>query len=91
MWVKLSGEYLNLDHVTRVRFSRSWKNGQEELGAEVEVLHGGALQGLTRYRGRDAEVLQAALGERAVADDAGPGPAVAAGPRAATRDTMHDV
>lgn len=59
MWVKLGNEHLNLNHVVRVRFNKGWKNGQEELVAEVEGLIKGEVQVFARYRGREAEVLHA--------------------------------
>jgi len=62
MWVKLGTDYLNLDHVVRVRFNRAWKNGNEEIVAEVEGFVKGEVQVFTRYRNQDAEVLQAVLG-----------------------------
>jgi hypothetical protein len=82
MWVKLGEDYLNLDHVARVRFSHSWKNGHEDLAAEVEVLIGGVMQGLTRYRGTEARALQTAL---AVEKPAPPYRA------ALSRDTLHEM
>jgi hypothetical protein len=61
MWLKLGNEHLNLDHVVRVRFNKGWKNGQDELVAEVEGFVKGEVQIFTRYRNRDAEVLQNVL------------------------------
>lgn len=57
MWIQLGNEYLNLDHVIRMRFTKGWKNGQEEIVAEVEGLIKGDVQVFTRYRGREAEIL----------------------------------
>jgi hypothetical protein len=94
MWVNVGGDFLNLDHVTRIRFTPGWKNAQPELIAEVEVVINGVLQGLTRYRGHDADVLQAAVGqhvaEPAVVETA-PRPAVPAQPVRGARDTLHEV
>jgi hypothetical protein len=61
MWLKLSGEFLNLGHVLRARFSKGWKNGQEEWLAEVEALVQGEIQVFCRYRGADAAKLMDAL------------------------------
>jgi hypothetical protein len=66
MWVQLSSDFLNLNHVTRVRFSTVWKNAQEYLVAEIDTLEGGEIKQYTRYRGADAEVLRAALCTAAV-------------------------
>jgi hypothetical protein len=57
MWLKLGNEHLNLDHVVRVRFTKGWRNGQDELVAEVEGFIKGEVQVFTRYRNRDAELL----------------------------------
>ena len=51
MWIKLGGEYLNLDHIVRVRFNTGWKNGLEEVVAELEAFVRGDLAIVTRYRG----------------------------------------
>jgi hypothetical protein len=61
MWVKLGNEYLNLDHVVRVKFNKGWKNGQEELVAEVEAMVKGEVQTFTRYRGAESAMLLAIL------------------------------
>jgi hypothetical protein len=61
MWLKLGNEHLNLDHVVRVRFNKGWKNGQDELVAEVEGFIKGEVQVFTRYRNRDAELLMNVL------------------------------
>jgi hypothetical protein len=87
MWVKLGEDYLNLNQVVRVRFSRGWKSGHEEVSAEVEAAVNGVIQGLTRYRGREAEALQAVLGGVPTALSAVP---ATSGPRPA-RDTLHEV
>jgi hypothetical protein len=93
MWVILSTEYLNLDHITRIRFSPSWKNGQEEVTAEVEVLDKGSLQVMTRYRGRDAVLLRAVLsGQDVPPEVTAPPPQVrpAAVSVGLSRETWHD-
>ncbi len=82
MWVKLSTDYVNLGEVIRVRFNRAWKNGKEEVVAEIEALMKGEAQIFTRYRGADAEVLQAALDQQA---------AVAVAPAAAAGNTLADL
>ena len=56
MWIKLTGEYVNLDHIVRVRANKSFKNGQEEWAVELEGILKGELQYFTRYRGIDAEI-----------------------------------
>jgi hypothetical protein len=105
MWVKLGNEHLNLAHVVRVLFNKGWKNGHDELVAEVEGLVKGDLQVFTRYRGYDAEVLQAALlnhtvpGEemppaivgRAQTMQAVSSPAIAGVASPATTNTIHDM
>ena len=65
MWIRLGNEYLNLSQVLRVRFNRGWKNGNEELVAEVEALIRGEVQVFTRYRGADATALHAIVGAHA--------------------------
>jgi hypothetical protein len=62
MWVQLSTDFLNLAHVTRIRFSTVWKNDQQYLVAEIDVLEDGEIKPYTRYRGPDAEILRAAVG-----------------------------
>ena len=37
MWIKLSNEYLNLDHIVRVRLNAGWKNGKQEITAELDA------------------------------------------------------
>jgi hypothetical protein len=66
MWVQLSSDFLNLDHVTRIRFSTVWKNEQQYLVAEIDVREDGEIKPYTRYRGADAEVLRAAVGAAVV-------------------------
>jgi hypothetical protein len=98
MWVKLGHEYLNLDHVVRVKFNKGWKNGQEELVAEVEAMVKGEVQIFTRYRGAESATLQALLQPRLMTLE----PAVVGSAGAATQEgslnashpmatTLHDV
>src|SRR3984893_18596523 len=93
----LGNEYLNLGRVIRVRFNKGWKNGREELVAEVEALIKGEVQVFTRYRGADAEALQALPGGQP-SGAATPVPVGAAGPMSAPfalntsrHDTLHDL
>jgi hypothetical protein len=65
MWVKLSTEYLNLDQVFRIRLNKGFRNGSEELVAEVEIVDPkGQIGTVTRFRGADAELLQTVLNEQ---------------------------
>jgi len=97
MWVKLGSDYLNLDHVVRVRFNKGWKNGNEEIIAEVEGLVKGEVQVFTRYRNQDAEALQAVLATQTNADDLvlapllGDEPAAANDLSSSTTNTLHDM
>jgi hypothetical protein len=92
MWVKLTGEYVNLDHLVRVRASKSFKNGQEEWVVELEGIIKGELQYFTRYRGIDAEIVVHALEIKSrlepipasVRDGTG-------APHQANTSTLHDV
>ncbi len=61
MWVKLTGEFLNLDHVVRAKVNKAFRNGQDEWVVELESILKNELQHLTRYRGIDADVLIHAL------------------------------
>lgn len=61
MWVQVGNEYLNLNHVSRVRFSDAWKHSAKYLVAEIETLHQGETRLFTRVRGQDAETLREAL------------------------------
>ncbi len=61
MWVKLDNEFVNLDNVTRIKFTRGWKNDSGYLVAELETLTNGEIRIFTRYRSPEAEVLQAIL------------------------------
>ena len=96
MWVKLGNDYLNLDHVIRVKFNRTWKNGLEDTVAEVEALIKGEMQIFTRYRGAEAATLQAALQAQPKQDAVLVGPAGAStveGPLPVSHsmaNTMHD-
>jgi hypothetical protein len=61
MWARLGSEFLNLDHIIRVRFNKSWTKDGECLVAEVEATVNGQVKQFIRYRGADAEVLQGLL------------------------------
>jgi hypothetical protein len=65
MWVKLANEFLNLDHVFRVRINKSWGKDGDCLVAEVETPGADAAKQVIRYRGPDAEALHALLQGRA--------------------------
>ena len=96
MWVKLGNEYLNLDQVVRVRFNKAFRNGQEEWAAEVETLIKGELQIFTRYRGAEANALQAVLAPVAGKSAPGFGGQTIqglAGPHAGSPmvNTLHDI
>jgi hypothetical protein len=66
MWVKLGNEYLNLHHIIRVRFSKSWTRDGDCLVAEVETQVNGEVKQFIRYRGSDADVLQSVLAGQAL-------------------------
>ena len=61
MWIKLTGEFVNLDHIVRVKVNKTFKNGQEDLVVELEGVIKGELTHFTRYRGVDAEIVLHAL------------------------------
>lgn len=61
MWIKLTGEFINLDHIVRVKVSKSFKNAIEEVVVELEGVVKGELTHFTRYRGIDAEIVVHAL------------------------------
>jgi hypothetical protein len=61
MWIKLGQEYLNLDQIIRIRFSKAFRAGQEEWAAELETLINGEIHTFTRYRGAEALALHSAL------------------------------
>ena len=92
MWIKLTGEYVNLDHIVRVRASKSFKNGEPEAVVELEGIINGELQYFTRYRGIDAEIVLHALEIHSRLE---PIPADVAngtsGPHQAQKNTVHDV
>lgn len=94
MWLKLGNDFLNLDHVVRVKFNKGWKNGQEELVAEVEGLVKGEVQVFTRYRGVEAEMMQAMLRGRMYGLESTPPLAAVHQPDNVSRSqspTLHDV
>jgi hypothetical protein len=69
MWIKLANEYINLDQAFRVRISKGFRNGDVEWIAEVETMDpNGQVGTVTRYRGADAQLLQALLSQRARTD-----------------------
>lgn len=86
MWIKLTGEFVNLDHIIRVKASKSFKNGQEEWVVELEGVIKGELTSFTRYRGVDAEIVLHALEIHSRLE-----PTPAGAPHQATRQTLHDV
>ena len=61
MWIKLGNEYLNLDQIIRIRFSKAFRAGEEDWAAELETLINGEIHTFTRYRGAEALALHAAL------------------------------
>src|SRR5947207_1556651 len=92
MWIKLTGEYLNLDHIVRVRANKSMKGGQVEWVVELEGIIKGELTYFTRYRGIDAELVIHALEIHSRLE---PIPAAVANGTAAANqtqtNTVHDV
>ena len=92
MWLKLTGEYVNLDHIVRVKVSKTAKNGQTEFAVELEGIVKGELQYFTRYRGIDAELVIHALEIQSRLE---PAPAsnseALGGPHQAQKNTVHDV
>jgi hypothetical protein len=99
MWIKLGNEIINLNQILRIKFTKTWKNGQDELAAEVECLIKGEIQVFTRYRGADAEKLQAAVTstQSAVPVLVGEGmhtplaPELAGGVNHPSTNTVHDL
>jgi len=90
MWVKLTGEFVNLDHIVRVRANKSFKNGQDEWVVELEGIIKGELQYFTRYRGVDAEIVIHALEIHSRLEPVITG-ASANGAHQANKNTVHDV
>jgi hypothetical protein len=90
MWVKLTGEFVNLDHIVRVRANKSFKNGQDEWAVELEGIIKGELQYFTRYRGVDAEIVIHALEIHSRLEPVITGTS-ANGPHQANKNTIHDV
>lgn len=92
MWIKLTGEYVNLDHIVRVRANKGIKNGQTEWVVELEGIIKGELTYFTRYRGIDAELLLHALEIHSRLE---PVPAAVAdgtnAPNQSQKNTLHDV
>ncbi len=50
MWIKLTGEFLNLDHIVRVKTSKTFKHGEPEWAVDMEGISKGELTYFTRYR-----------------------------------------
>jgi hypothetical protein len=88
MWIKLGSEHLNLDHVVRVRFNAAWKNGQEELVAELETFIEGEIQVFCRYRGQEAEKLRSLVQCQTARQGE---PLSVAGAAQASTNTLHDL
>ena len=88
MWVKLTGEFLNLDHILRAKVNKAFKNGEEEWVVELEGIIKGELQHITRYRGIDADVLIHALNLHSRLE---PIVTPAGAPGEAGKNTLHDV
>ena len=86
MWIKLTGEFVNLGHIVRVRTSKSFKNGQDEWVVELEGIIKGELTYFTRYRGVDAEIVMHALEIHSRLE-----PAPVGAVHAPSRGTVHDV
>ncbi len=86
MWIKLTGEYVNLDHIVRVKVSKSFKNQIEEVVVELEGVVKGELTHFTRYRGVDAEIVVHALEIHSRLE-----PAPVDAVHQPTRQTIHDV
>ena len=101
MWVKLGSEYLNLNHLIRVRFIKTWNKEGECLVAEVETQVNGDVKQFIRYRNAEAEKLQEILAGQAaaaqlvpagvVAGDSALLPAGALEDRQSSTPTMHDL
>ena len=90
MWIKLSGEFVNLDHIVRVKANKAVKNGQIEWTVELEGVIKGELTHFTRYRGLDAEVVLRALETYSRLQPMA-APTGAGAPHLATTNTVHDV
>jgi hypothetical protein len=86
MWVKLTGEFVNLDHIVRVKVGKGFKNSQPEWVVELEGVVKGELTHFTRYRGIDAEILLHALEIHSRLE-----PAPSGDVHNSSRQTMHDV
>jgi hypothetical protein len=92
MWIKLTGEYVNLRHIVRVKVTKGFKNGQEEWVVELEGVNKGEVSYFTRYRGIDAEVVMHALEIYSRLDPVPAGASAGtAGPHQATTSTIHDI
>jgi hypothetical protein len=86
MWIKLTGEYVNLDHIVRAKVSKSFKAGVEEFVVELEGIIKGELTYFTRYRGVDAEIVLHALNIHSRLEPTPP-----PGANTSQTSTIHDV
>jgi hypothetical protein len=86
MWIKLTGEYLNLDHIVRVKASKTFKHGEPEWSVDLEGISKGELTYFSRYRGIDAEIVLHALELHSRLE-----PAPLDAVDAPSRGTLHDV
>ena len=92
MWLKLTGEFLNLDHIVRAKVSKVFKNAQEEHVVELEGIVKGELQYFTRYRGIDADVVLHALNIHSRLEPTPVGHGTGSGaPHHANTNTLHDI
>ncbi|MBI1831915.1 MAG: hypothetical protein HYR84_10750 [Planctomycetes bacterium] len=91
MWIKLTGEYVNLDHIVRVRVSKGVKSGQSELVVELEGIIKGELTYFTRYRGIDAEIVMHALEIHSRLDSTSTPRHQAGAANPTSTNTLHDV
>ena len=65
MWIKLGNEYVNLDHIIRVRFTKAFKkDGNDEWTADLEGFVRGELQMVFRYKGTEAQTLNSIFGQQ---------------------------
>ena len=92
MWIKLTGEFVNLDHIVRVKANKGVKNGQTEWVVELEGVIKGELSFFTRYRGIDAEIVLHALEIHSRLEPViQPCESGAGGPYQTQKNTLHDV
>jgi hypothetical protein len=91
MWIKLTGEYVNLDHIVRVRASKAAKGGQAEWVVELEGIIKGELTYFTRYRGIDAEIVIHALEIHSRLEPSTAAAGDVGAPHHTDKNTIHDV